>query len=69
MWDNSFVNSAFVCLQTEEEIKIKREHEIDLRHWQAANNVLTALTKYEGSADEKEILKVGLTLNLVEYGK
>ena len=34
------------------------KEQVDRRKWDAANNVVTVLTKYEGPAEDEKIIKV-----------
>ena len=42
-------------------MKINREYEINMRHWEAAENVIVVLTKYEGAAEDDDLVKVSYT--------
>ena len=44
-------------IQSEDDLKLNREYEINMRHYEAAENVVVVLTKYEGAAEDDELIK------------
>ena len=47
-----------VPFQDEKELYRAREYEINMRHWAASDNVLQILTKYQGTGEDEQLLKV-----------